>query len=190
MLSQESSSFKYLNNRAMKMVDEYFEKIITQAEDAVYEGEYFEAERMLINLLTYEPGYAKVHNNLGWMYLYYLENDELAEIHLNYAIKFEPEYKPPYLHLTELYMRNKQYDKLEELAIIAKSVNGISKTLVYERLGMVDEARGQYKLAIGNYKTAIFHCMDNQAIEDIRQNIKRCRFKRIRFIKAKWRLQK
>ena len=172
------------------MVDEYFEKIIVQAEDKVYEGEVFEAQEMLLNLLTYEPAYAKVHNVLGWLYLYYLEDDSMAEKHLKLAVKFDVDFKAPYLHLTELYMRNRKYDKLENLILEAKKVDGISKTMIYERLGMVEEARGKYSQAIEYYKTAVFHCMNNSTIKDIRSNIKRCRFKRIRFIRRRWQLQK
>ncbi|WP_339792176.1 hypothetical protein [uncultured Imperialibacter sp.] len=174
----------------MKMIDIYLEKVITQAENMIWDGDHFEGKDMLENVLTYEPGYAKVHNLLGWLHLYYIEDDELAEKHLKLAVKFEPNWKVPYIHLTTLYMRNENFDKLGEVMMKAREIEGISKALVFERLAMVEEAKRRYTAAIRLYKTAIFHSMDNDAIEEMRSNIKRCRFKRLRFVRQKWQRQK
>ncbi len=170
----------------MKVFDTYLEEVILDAEKAIGEGEYIEGRNMLESILQYEPGYAKVHNLLGWLYLYYLSDDARAEMHLKLAAKFDPFYKPPYLHLTDLYLRNENYHKLEEFILKAKEVKGISKYLVYERLGIVEEARGNFSKAIENYRNAIFHSMDNYDIDEMKSNIKRCKFKKFRFLKLKW----
>ena len=169
----------------MKTVDPYLEKIIQDALRMIHEGECFEGKSMLEHILTYEPGYPKVHNILGWLYMYYLEDDELAEMHLKLAIKFDPTYEVPYCNIAELYLRLESFEKLEALMKKAKHVKGIKKSMIYEYLGIVEEARGHYKLAIHEYRLAMFHSRDNYDIDNLKDTIKRCKFKRFYFMKSK-----
>lgn len=173
----------------MVVLDTYLEKVILDAERIILDGEYFEGKALLENVLSYEPGSAKVHNLMGWLYLYYLLDDVMAEKHLKLAMKFEPEFRAPYLHLVELYTKELRYDDLEMLLESAKNVAGVSNSLIYSRLGMVDESRGNFKRAIDLYKTAMFHSMDNFEIEDLKGNIKRCKVKSRRLRFRFWRFE-
>ena len=170
----------------MKIYDEYIETVIQLAEDYMRDGDSQKAKLMLENALMEEPGYPKLHYTMGWLYEDYLVDQIMAERHYGLAIKFDPGYRDPYLYLTDLYLKRKQYNELRRVLNGAFNYDEIEDSFIYENLGKVEEAEGNYRTAIQFYKKALFHSMNNQQVKELKQNIKRSRFKRIKLSWKKW----
>ena len=76
----------------MKTYDEQIEQLIYLAEDAIDDGDYEYAKRLLMSAVYDEPGYFRLHYTLAWMYHYYQVNEDLAERHYLATVHFEPDF--------------------------------------------------------------------------------------------------
>ncbi len=161
------------------MYIEYIEDAIKEADYAIDAYLYDEARYMLESLLYDEPAYAKVHNNLGWLYQYHLGNKKLAELHLKWAIKFDPRMKAAYLNIVELYTWDNRMIELREILKNAIKLE-FKDAFIYESLGKTYEATQDFSLAIRYYREALYTTTDNYVGQEIRADIKRCKYKRIK----------
>lgn len=168
----------------MVIIDESIEYVITLAEDAVYDGDYNQASRLLHNALCDEPGYAKLHYTLAWMYHYYQFNEPKAVRHYELTLYFDPTCDHAFRQLVELLMDKKRYEAVKAQLTKAEKECHIEKDFIYEELGHLAEKQGDYRAAIGYYRKALMHSMDNSASKELKQNIKRTRFKKF---KTDWR---
>jgi Tfp pilus assembly protein PilF len=168
----------------MVIIDESIEYVITLAEDAVYDGDYNQASRLLNNALYDEPGYAKLHYTLAWMYHYYQFNEPKAVRHYELTFYFDPTCEYAFRQLVELLMDKKRYEAVKAQLTKAENAGYIEKDFIYEGLGHLAEKLADYRSAIGYYRRALMHSMDNGASKELKQNIKRTKFKKF---KTDWR---
>ena len=164
----------------MNIYEEYIESVIQLAKDAAYDDRYDEAKRLLEGALMEEPGYAKVHARLGDLYHYDLENFALAARHYELAIKFYPAYQEVYHDLAKLYQDERNYVKLKRLLKKGIGVKGLDPVFLYEKLGMAEEAMGNYKEAIGYYRTGLLKSLNNNDTTELKKHIRRNRYKRFK----------
>jgi len=162
------------------MYVEYIETLLEEANRAIEAREYKTAERLMQNALYDEPGYAKLHNNLGWLYQYCIENKSKAEIHLKYAIRFDPKIDAAYYNLTDLYLESRKYSELKEVMEDALKLDGSNKELVYQNLAKVYEASHQFTKAIKYYRMALYETIDSYDAGELKRSIKRCRYKKFK----------
>jgi predicted Zn-dependent protease len=158
----------------MEWIDNYMKK----AEGLVYDYRVDEALAILNDLLYEEPGYAKLHNLIGWVYLYYANEPMKAEVHFKAAMKFDPTYAPPYLHLGWIYLARGVYVEalgyLEQGSVKASA----NKVAFMEYIGQAYELRGNIRKAIQSYVTARHASVDSDEFARLSDSIKRCRRKR------------
>ena len=64
-------------------------------------------------------------------------------------------------------------------------VEGFNKTFVYENLGKVAETQGQFSKAIAWYRKGMMQALDNYDVDDLKDHIKRNKYKRL---KKRWKL--
>jgi tetratricopeptide (TPR) repeat protein len=159
-----------------------YEQYIREAEKLFEEQRIDEAKRILEGLLEEEPGYAKAHNHLGWMYFYHENEEKKAEMHLNYSVLFEPSYAPAYLHLACLYIRKSEYKKAMEILEKGLEAKDANKVSIYEMIGQCYEAMEEYSTAIRHYKSALRFSLNEWEASSIESNIKRTRKKRLMFL--------
>lgn len=164
--------------------DESIEYIISLAEDAVYEGDYHQAGKLLHNALYDEPGYAKLHYTLAWMYHYYQFNENKAVRHYELSLYFDPTCDDAFKELIALLLDKKRYGAAKDQLTKAENSGHIEKDFIYESLGHLAEKQGDYSAAIAYYRKALMHSMDNYTSNELKQNIKRTRFKKF---KTTWR---
>ncbi len=69
----------------------------------------------------------------------------------------------------------------------AENAGHLDKDFIFETLGHLAEKQGNFGLAIRNYRKALMHSMDNNASKELKQNIKRTKFKKF---KTNWRWQR
>ena len=157
---------------------EWIEKYMTEAERQITENQVDEGLALLKGLLYDEPGYGSLHNHLGWAYMYYTAAAENAELHFNMAIKFQPDYAPPYLHLAALYARMERYNDVISVAAKGLTVKGANRMALLEQMARAHELKRDYAEAIKTYREALASTagIDGKAMTE---GIKRCRRKRL-----------
>ena len=161
---------------------EWMEQYLAEAEKLVYSNQINEGIDLLKNLLYDEPGYASLHNHLGWAYLYYTADLSAAELHLKMAIRFDEAFAPPYLHLGNLYMKKAAYKNALfylEKGLVKEQAN---KVALYECMGRAYEQMHGYAKAIKAYKQAALASMTTFEIDSFKEGIRRCRKKRLIFL--------
>jgi tetratricopeptide (TPR) repeat protein len=157
---------------------EWIEKYMAQAESFILNEEVDKGFALLDSLLYDEPGYGRLHNHLGWANMYY-GDEEVAELHLKMAIRFEPDYHAPYLHLGELLNKLKRFDEALsylETGLIKKDANKMS---LLEAIGLAYESKREYSKAIKAYKAALLESMFSYYTNKLNDGIKRCRRKKM-----------
>ena len=164
------------------MYVEYIENLLEEADRAIEVREYHMAERLLKGALYDEPGYAKLHNHLGWLYQYHIVNQDQAELHFKYAIRFDPKFDAPYIHLSNLYIDSRRYSDLRNVMETALQYEGVNKSLIYENYAKTYEASGEFSKAIKYYKMAFYETIDSYDADEMKASIKRCKYKRFKKI--------
>ena len=164
----------------------WMEKYMSEAEHMIFDGRVEEGLGLLTNLLFDEPGYASLHNHLGWAYMYHAQNDLKAELHFNMAMRFSPEFAPPFLHMGNLCMK-----KGRHVEAIAYFTEGLTKpnalrSALLEGIGHAHEVSGAFALAVRAYKEAAKATAVDFEVDRILNAVKRCRKKRITLLFSFW----
>jgi len=156
---------------------EWMEPYLTNAEQMMYSNNVKEGLELMNSLLYEEPGYGMLHNHLGWAYLYFTADITKAELHLKLAVKFDPEYAAPYLHMGNLCIRSFRYTealRYLEMGLIKRNAN---KVAFMDTIGQVYELKREYGKAIKYYKEALSATVGYETGQ-LSESIKRCRKKR------------
>ena len=157
---------------------EWVEQYMKEAEQLIYANEVDRGLSLLNELLYDEPGYGRLHNHLGWAYTYYTGDSERAELHLTMAIKFQPEFFAPYLHIGQLLIRIGRADEAIEYLEIGLTKPEANRMALWELIGRAFELKAEYRKAIAAYKQAIIASMAEHELNSLNEGIKRCRRKR------------
>ena len=160
---------------------EWMEKYMTEAEGLISNNQVDEGLSLLQNLLYDEPGYGRLHNHIGWAYMYYTSNTENAALHLRMAIQFDSDYAAPYLHIGNLCVRTGQYTKALEYLETGLTKSNANRVAFLESMGNAYEMKGEYSKAIKSYKAAVMASMAGFEVNNLMEGIKRCRKKRLSF---------
>jgi predicted Zn-dependent protease len=157
---------------------EWIEQYLKEAEQLIYANEVDRGLNLLNELLYDEPGYARLHNHLGWAYTYYTGDSARAELHLQMAIKFQSDFFAPYLHLGQLLIRlGRTAEALEYLEAGLKKPEA-NVVALWELIGRAYELKTEYRNAIAAYKNAVVASMADHELNTLNEGIKRCRKKR------------
>lgn len=158
------------------------ERFVKNAEAAFDKNEYLEGLAILEEALAIDPNSSKVHNHMGWVYLYHVNDLQRAEKHLSYALGCENVFGPAYIHKSYLLFNKGKYAELEALLQKAFDHGGVERAFVFVELGKVHEVCGRFRKAIKCYKKAVNHTFDDKELMTLKEGIHRCRQKRwIRF---------
>ena len=174
----------------MKTIDNELEQLITLAEDAIYDGNFDEARKMIDSGLLEEPGYANLHHTLAWMYNFHKEDATLAERHYKLTLLFDPSITEAWYQLAWFYFNKKRYETLQNLLKKAEKIEDLDKDFIFNMKGKLAELDKNYNEAIRNYRMALLNSVDNDDAKDYKDNIKRSRLKNIIKIVKKWQPQK
>lgn len=154
-------------------IEEYLEKALTMA----WEESHERALQLLDPILYEEPGYARLHNTLGIIYLIHAEDLENAEKHLRLAIHFDRKFADPYWYLGKLLAEDERLD--EAIAIYEKGLKAkhSKKTGLLTEIGKAYELKKRFTKAINRYKKALGYSAELWNCIALEESIKRCRRK-------------
>jgi tetratricopeptide (TPR) repeat protein len=158
----------------------WIEQYLKDAEAMIVRGgaEMEQGIEVLMSLLYSEPGYGSLHNHFGWAHLYFTCDLAQAELHLKAAIKFQPDFQAPYLHLGTLYVRQGRYTEAIEILNSGLTQPQANKAGMLELIGQAYEMRQEYRLAIKAYRQAMLSSMTTGEMNMHSEGIKRCRKKK------------
>lgn len=155
------------------------EKYIQQAEKAFDENDHMEGMRVLEEALTLEPYYGKAHNHMGWLYIYHVNDWDKAETHLKLALQYAPAYSAPYIHMAHILFERRRFDELNRLLQKALQGGVVQRSFIHNEMGRMSEVKGKLHLAIRYYKKAIRWTFNEREMNVYKDNIRRCRDKRL-----------
>lgn len=157
----------------------WIERYLTKAEQMIYDGQVEDALNVLNNLLFEEPGYAPLHNHLGWAYLYYGNNASRAEMHFRAAMRFAADFAPPYLHMGTLMNRAARYAEAIEQFRAGLTRPEANRASLLEGIAHAYEMQGEYRRAMRAYREAAMASVVDFEVDRLLNGAKRCRKKRI-----------
>ena len=157
----------------------WMENYLNEAEALIMEGRVNEGMTLLDHLLFDEPGYGPLHNVLGWANMFYVNDIGKAEMYFRYAIKFAPDFAPPYLHLGNLLNRAGRHSEAIEMFRDGLTKPGAIRIALLEGIALAHEMQGEYRRAMLMYKEAAAASIVDMEVERMLKNAKRCRRKRM-----------
>jgi tetratricopeptide (TPR) repeat protein len=157
----------------IKWIEEYLEQSL---EIAWMEG-HERALKLLDRLLYEEPGYGRLHNTLGIIYLKYADELKLAEGHFRMAIRFNPELADSYSNLMEVLKQDERHDEMIEVCLKGLKAKKANKALLLENVGNGWELKHKYRKAIKSYRDALSHSTELWNCKVLEESIKRCKRK-------------
>ncbi len=157
----------------------WIEKYLSQAEQLIYDGQLDEGLNILHELLFEEPGYGSLHNFLGWAYMYHVKDGARAELHFKVAIRFAPDYAPPFLHIGNLLNNSGRYAEAIEYFRLGLTKPDALRSILFEGIAQAYELQGDFRQAIRAYKDAAKASVAEFEVERLLNGVKRCRKKRV-----------
>jgi tetratricopeptide (TPR) repeat protein len=157
----------------------WIEKYLTMAEEHIFDGQLEEGLNLLNGLLFEEPGYAPLHNHLGWAYMYYAEDAARAEMHFRMAIRFAADYAPPYLHMGTLLSRAGRHAEAIEYFRSGLTKPKAVTTALLEGMALAYETQREFRPAIRAYRDAATASVVDFEVDRLLRSAQRCRRKRL-----------
>lgn len=156
----------------------WMESYLTTAEQMMFDGRVEEGLNVLNNLLYEEPGYARLHNVIGWACMYHVQDARRAEMHFRTAMCFAPDYAPPYLHMGNLLSQAGRYAEAIDYLRAGLSKPEAIRPSLLEAIAQVHELQGEYRLATRAYKEAAMSSVVDFEVDRMLRAAGRCRRKR------------
>jgi tetratricopeptide (TPR) repeat protein len=154
-----------------------YEEYLEQALEMAWMEGHERSLKLLDKLLYEEPGYSRLHNTLGIIYMKYAEEYKQAELHLRLAIRFNPSFADPYNNLMEILRQDERHDEMIELCIQGLAAKRANKALLFENIGNGWELKHKYRKAIKSYRDALNHSTELRNCRALEENIQRCKRK-------------
>ena len=144
-----------MHEQIMDNIILYQDEYILKAQGYLDELEFIKAKRLLLELLEQAPDNGQAHSLLGWIYGCQLEEFELAEKHLQTAIRYAPRLASAYYNYLSLLGSLGRYHavikltrKIEGVPSVRQDWNLAYRAKAYEMLGSYSEAVSNYKRSI------------------------------------------
>jgi len=157
----------------IEWIEEYLEEALRLAWMEGHEP----ALKLLDRLLYEEPGYARLHNTLGVIYLDYADDVKQAEPHFRMAIKFDPQLAEPYHGLGKLLFDEERLDEAIEIYSLGLTARKAQKSHLLVGVGKAYELKKKFGKAITHYRKALSHSAELWNCITIEESIKRCKRK-------------
>jgi len=148
-----------------------------QAIDKISYGKTPKALKLLNEIISNDPLYARAHHQLGMIYYYEIKDYQTAGYHFKTCMELEPSFPDNYSHYLDLLV----FLNMEKLvnAISAKALNtqGVDAAGIYDLLGLFYEKNKQWTKALEAYQKAFMEVTENNEKVDIELSLKRVKSK-------------
>jgi tetratricopeptide (TPR) repeat protein len=162
-----------------KFMDTYYtiEEKYLQAVDKLSYGKTTKGLKLLNEIISNDPLYARAHHQLGMLYYYEVKDYQTAGYHFKTCMELEPSFPDNYTHYLDLLVFLNMEKLVNNVSVKALNTPGVDTAEVYSLLGLFYEKSKDWTKALINYQKAFMEVTDHNDKIDIEQSIKRIRSK-------------
>jgi tetratricopeptide (TPR) repeat protein len=148
-----------------------------QALDELSYGETPKGLRLLNEIISNDPAYARAHYQLGRIYYYDVKDYKAAGYHFQTCAELEPSFPDLYVPYLELVVFLGMEKKVADVAAKALNVAGVNVSAIYQQLGLFGEKRKDWNTALQAYRDAFMEVTEKDEKADIQEAIARIKQK-------------
>jgi tetratricopeptide (TPR) repeat protein len=148
-----------------------------QAVDELAYGETSKGLKLLNEIISNDPLYARAHYQLGRIFYYDIKDYQAAGYHFQTCAELEPAFPDAYEPYLELLVFLDMEKKATTLIAKALTVAGVNNAAIYKQLGLLNEKHKDWNKALQAYRDAFMEVTDKDEKADIDDCIARVRQK-------------
>ncbi len=148
-----------------------------QAIDKISYGKTPKALKLLNEIISNDPLYARAHHQLGMIYYYEIKDYQTAGYHFKTCMELEPSFPDNYTHYLDLLVFLNMEKLVNTISTKALNTQGADTAGIYDLLGLFYEKNKQWTKAQEAYQKAFMEVTDNKEKSDIELSLNRVRSK-------------
>ncbi|NHA07247.1 hypothetical protein G7092_25840 [Mucilaginibacter sp. HC2] len=148
-----------------------------QAIDKISYGKTPKALKLLNEIISNDPLYARAHHQLGMIYYYEIKDYQTAGYHFKTCMELEPSFPDNYTHYLDLLVFLNMEKLVNTISTKALNTQGADTAGIYDLLGLFYEKNKQWTKAQEAYQKAFMEVTDNKEKADIEMSLNRVRSK-------------
>jgi len=178
-----TSLFIYAHRRwafaILKFMNTYYtiEEKYLQAIDKISYGKTPKALKLLNEIISNDPLYARAHHQLGMIYYYEIKDYQIAGYHFKTCMELEPSFPDNYTHYLDLLVFLNMEKLVNTISTKALNTQGVDAAGIYDLLGLFYEKNKQWTKALDAYQKAFMEVTENNEKVDIELSLKRVQSK-------------
>jgi len=160
-------------------MDTYYtiEEKYLQAVEEVNYGKTPKGLKLLNEIVSDDPLYARAHFQLGKLYFYELDDYQTAGYHFKTCMELEPSFPDNYFHYLNLVVFLNMEKLVISIANWALITPGVNTADIYDLLGLHYEKSKSWVNAVSAYQKAIFEVTEKDHKQEIEESICRVKLK-------------
>lgn len=161
-------------------MDTYYtiEEKYLQAVEEVNYGETPKGLKLLNEIISNDPFYARAHYQLGKIYYYELKDYQTAGYHFKTCVELEPFFPDNYYHYLRLVVFLNMEQQVNTIAAKALTIPGVDTAGIFELLGLFSEKNKNWIKSIDAYQKAFIEVTGKTQKENIQESILRVKEKK------------
>jgi len=148
-----------------------------QAIDKISYGKTPKALKLLNEIISNDPLYARAHHQLGMIYYYEIKDYQTAGYHFKTCMELEPVFPDNYSHYLDLLVFLNMEKLVNAISTKALNTQGVDAAGIYDLLGLFYEKNKQWTKALDAYQKAFMEVTENNEKVDIELSLKRVKSK-------------
>ncbi|MEZ2335528.1 tetratricopeptide repeat protein [Mucilaginibacter sp. RCC_168] len=148
-----------------------------QAIDKISYGKTPKALKLLNEIISNDPLYARAHHQLGMIYYYEIKDYQTAGYHFKTCMELEPSFPDNYTHYLDLLVFLNMEKLVNTISTKALNTQGVDAAGIYDLLGLFYEKNKQWTKALDAYQKAFMEVTENNEKVDIELSLKRVQSK-------------
>lgn len=148
-----------------------------QAIDKISYGKTPKALKLLNEIISNDPLYARAHHQLGMIYYYEIKDYQTAGYHFKTCMELEPSFPDNYSHYLDLLVFLNMEKLVNAISTKALNTQGVDAAGIYDLLGLFYEKNKQWTKALDAYQKAFMEVTENNEKVDIELSLKRVKSK-------------
>jgi len=160
-------------------MDTYYtlEEKYLKALDKLSYGKTTKGLRLLNEIISNDPLYARAHHQLGMLYYYEVKDYQTAGYHFKTCMELEPSFPDNYTDYLDLLVFLNMEKLVNTVAVKALNTPGVDAAEIYRLQGLFHEKNKNWTKSLGNYQKAFMEVTETDDKADIEQAMKRVRAK-------------
>jgi tetratricopeptide (TPR) repeat protein len=159
----------------LKFMDAYYtvEEKYLRAVDKLSYGKTTKGLKLLNEIISNDPLYARAHHQLGMIYYYEIKDYQTAGYHFKTCMELESSFPDNYTHYLDLLVFLNMEKSVHTVSVKALNTPGADTAGIYDLLGLFYEKNKQWTKALDAYQKAFMEVTENAEKTDIELSLKR-----------------